>query len=173
MPTWLKIVLGILIGSIVICGGVVGACTLFVKGKADDINAGNEEAKKLGASGTGKDCLDKALDKNKSCGDVKTMSGAICMTTTVAFMQTCLDATSDKQSMCTAPPEKDEDGDKWAERRCTEYGQSNNDGCKAVVSLAFAHCNFGNPTPTTGDTPEEEPVPTPDDAAPPADDTAP
>lgn len=154
MPTWLKIVLGILIGSIVVCGGIAGACTLFVKGKADDINAGQEEAKKLAASG-GQACLDRALAKNKDCGDVQSMSGAMCVTTNTVFLQTCLDNATDKASMCGEPLKEGERGEAWVDRRCEAVGQPNNDGCKALLGLAFSHCNFGNPTPDTGDTPEE------------------
>ena len=159
MPTWLKVVLGILVGFIVICSGVTGACYLYGKSKVEEFQGGAAAAEEFGKTHNKLECVDEAINKSKNCGKADFM----CLTNVQVFYQSCQKHAAPTDKLCEGYDSAK--GDDWVAAKCTAYGMTGDDRCKAVVGQAAMHCVTSGSGSDTEETMPESP-PMPEEAAP-------
>lgn len=165
MPTWLKIVLGILIGFVVICSGTMGACYFYGKSKMEEFTDGAAKAKEFGQSHNKKECYDEAIVHAQKCGKTEIM----CLANLQVFISECTKVAAESPDLCAGFDNAKTEA--WVDEKCAAYKMRKDDRCKTVLSNLVITCtNMGSPTDGTGtDTGTgtgTEDAPMPDEAPP-------
>lgn len=172
MPTWLKIVLGILIGIIVICSGTAGACYFYTKGKFSD---GATKAAEFGKTHNDQECYDEAIAQAKKCGKAEVM----CLGKISFFTTSCTAEAAESPTLCDGYDANKSES--WVDQKCEGYGMAKDDRCKIALSQLVIQCAGNAPSGTgtgtgtgtegtEGETPPTDDMPK--DEAPPADEPA-
>ncbi|MFL5319332.1 MAG: hypothetical protein ACJ790_06715 [Myxococcaceae bacterium] len=140
MPTWLKIVLGILVGSVVICGGVVGGCFLYGKHKFNEMKEGADSTE-FAKNNTQDQCLPEALKKVKACEP----TGVMCIGQTTFWTASCFQEAQPSPGFCDTVPLNGPAAEAWQQQQCKSVGlpadkKGNDARCGAILTMVFQHC---------------------------------
>lgn len=158
MPTWAKVVIGIAIGSIVLCGGFCGVSYFFFKGKMDDLKKGAPEisadAKQFGANNAKDACAAEAISRMKQCGQTSVM----CIGRVTLWMDQCLTLALPSPTLCEGVPAAGSPQQhSWQEAQCAASGASKDQRCYAVMAMQMNYCaNHGGNTGAGSNEPTDD-----------------
>jgi hypothetical protein len=140
MPTWVKVVLiVVLVGFTLLVGGVIVAAR-WVRSKGETLKEQGKavvaEAEKFAETHTEAECVTESLNRLRSC------PGFICEAKLKVFLTTCLNASEESPELCENVPGPDQlvQGTKWQLAECQRRGWPNNQRCMRMVNTVQVFC---------------------------------
>ncbi len=139
MPTWLKVVLGILIAGVVLCGGGVAAVTFWVKaneGKLKETGTrAKADAEAFAKTSDQSGCVREAL------GRLKVKSGLLDEVEHRVFLTECLKVAPQTPGFCEGVPKMDQimAAAGWARDQCASY-EGPKESCGRTLQEVMKHC---------------------------------
>ena len=140
MPTWVKVVLGILlVGLVILLAGAMLAAR-WVRSRADNLRKQGEvlvaEAKEFGRGKDAEACIGESLTRLRAC------QGFICEAKTKIFLQNCLEAADVQTEVCSAVPAPTEilATARWQITQCQQRGWGENQRCMRTMGGLQAYC---------------------------------
>jgi hypothetical protein len=140
MPTWVKVVLiVVLVGFVLLVAGVLIAAR-WVKGQAAQLEKQGKatiaEARAFGEGKDGEACIAESLTRLKSA------SGFIGEAKVKVFLQHCLETATVSPATCEGVPEPAEimDSARWTLAECGRRGFGNDQRCGRVLGALQVHC---------------------------------
>lgn len=140
MPTWLKVVLGIVVGGFLLCGLGVGGVVWWFDQNKGELKARGEaamaEGKAFAEGKLAEECVTEALRRNQQ--DDGIVAGA----THKMFLKACLSAAEVPEDFCASVPPRDEimASATWALDACAERGLPGDQPCTRLVAAVQEHC---------------------------------
>jgi hypothetical protein len=140
MPTWVKVVLVIvLVGFVLLAAGIVIAARWVKSQQAALQEQGKRviaEAKAFGAGKDGEACVAEALQR------VQAASGFIGEAKVKVFLQHCLSAANVAPRMCDGVPAPAEimNAARWTLDECARRGKPNDQRCTRLIGALQMHC---------------------------------
>jgi hypothetical protein len=140
MPTWVKVVLIVVLVGFVVLAVVVVVAARWVKSQAGTLSKESEvvmaEAEAFGKGKDGEACVAEALTR------LKTSSGFIGDAKVKMFLQHCLSAATVAPETCEGvpPPMEIMDSARWIREECERRGLANNQRCLGLISALQVHC---------------------------------
>lgn len=130
MPKWLKVVLGILVALIVICGLGFGGFAYWVKGKAGDLEATKTEGEAFAKGSDTNGCVVEGLRR---------MDAEPGLTSEIKhhlFLTFCLKAAPKSAGFCDGVPKPNEFTAmaSWALTKCESYGHAKSEPCTRAMT---------------------------------------
>jgi hypothetical protein len=142
MPTWVKVVLiVVLVGFVVLVAGVVIAAR-WVKSRAgslkEEARVVMAEAEAFGKGKDGEACVVEALTR------LKTAPGFIGQAKVKVFLQHCLSTATVAPEMCEGVPLATDliDSARWTLDECAKRGWPNNQPCTQLIGAVQIHCEM-------------------------------
>lgn len=140
MPTWVKVVLIIvLVGFVLLVAGIIVAAR-WVKSQAPAIEqAGKDATAEAKAFGEGKDgeaCIAESFRRQKVA------KGFLDQAKVNMFLQQCLDVATVAPQTCQGVPEPSAimDSIRWKSDECARRGRANDQACLQLISALQMHC---------------------------------
>lgn len=140
MPTWVKVVLIIVIVGFVmlVLGIVLAARWVRTKGErlSEEGKAMAAEGQKFGEAKDAEACLAESLNRMKNC------SGFICEAKIKLFLDNCLQTATVPPELCSTIPKQTAilDSARWQLEECERRGWKNNQRCTRLVQQLQLHC---------------------------------
>lgn len=140
MPTWLKVVLGILAVLVLTCGMVFAGGAYWLNSNKDRLKELGEramaEGRALGETSDAEGCIGKALER------LDAKSGLMDQVEDKIFLKACLDAAKKPAGFCDGVPKK---GDimksaTWAVDECSRRNHAGNQDCGRLVQAIQEAC---------------------------------
>lgn len=140
MPKWLKIVLGILVGLIVICGVGVGGAAYWAKGAVGDLKELGEKTKAdadaFAKSSDSNGCLAEALRR------MEAEPGLKAEITHQVFLEFCLKSAAKAPGFCDGAPKAGEitATATWSVSKCEAAGKAKVEACPRAMQAVAKYC---------------------------------
>lgn len=142
MPTWVKVVLiVVLVGFVVLAAGIVIAAR-WVKSRGAALKEQGKaviaEGKAFGQGKDGEACVAEALNR------LKTAPGFIGEAKVKVFLQHCLSTATVAPETCEGVPSPTEimDTARWTLDECAKRGLANNQRCTRLIGALQVHCEL-------------------------------
>jgi hypothetical protein len=142
MPTWVKVVLiVVLVGFAVLVAGIVIAAR-WVKSQGPAIEqagkAATAEGKAFGQGKDGEACIAESFRRQKVA------TGFLGQAKVNMFLQHCLDAATVAPEMCQGVPKPTAimDSIRWKSDECARRGRANDQACLQLISALQMHCEM-------------------------------
>ena len=138
MPNWLRIVLVVMAGAVLvlILAGVLAfrwirnhAPALAARGKQTQ-----SEARRFAEGKQSKDCIDEGI---RRAGAAKDFLG---MVESRVFVGECLNVAKEPAGFCDTVPTGVIDGASWTNEQCGKRGKAGDQGCAGVYQSVMQHC---------------------------------
>ena len=140
MPTWVKVVLAIVIvGFVLLVAGIIVAAR-WVKSQAPALDVAMKEAEAFGKGKDGEACIAETLNR------LRASDGIVAETKTKLFLQHCLASATVAPETCQGVPGLTEfmKLGQWSVDECKRRGWANDQRCIRVIGAVPAHCGTMN-----------------------------
>lgn len=142
MPTWVKVVLiVVLVGFVVLVAGIIVAAR-WVKQRGASLKEEGQavmaEARAFGQGKDGEACIAEAFKR------LETAPGFIGEAKVKMFLQTCLGAANVAPETCEGVPRMSEimRSAQWSLDECARRGHANSQRCTRLIGAVQAHCEM-------------------------------
>lgn len=140
MPTWLKVVLGLLAGALLLCAVGAGAVYFWVdknKDRLKDVGQrAHREAEAFAANNDATACVQETLRR------LDERSGIVDEAEHKIFLRACLDKAQRPADFCEGVPARGEyiATAEWAVKKCQALGRAGNQPCGRLVQAIQEAC---------------------------------
>ena len=141
MPTWLKVVLILLLVGAIVLGAAVFFGIRWLKSQGGELReqgkAAMAEAEQFGRGREAKVCMSEAFTRLRAC------DGFICEAKVNVFLRGCLDAANVPPDFCTGVPPREEimATARWTVAECAKYDLAGNQPCNRLVRAIQDYCH--------------------------------
>jgi len=142
MPTWLKILLAILLLGILLVAGAIFLGYRWFRAHGGELREGAEkvvaEGKEFGAGRDANVCVDEALKRGDKCG----FAGMMCEVKVKLFLDNCIQAASVPADFCKGVPKQTNvvGSVKWQLEECARRGHPNEQRCTRMLQSVQQAC---------------------------------
>ena len=140
MPTWLKVLLIILLVGILLVVGVIAAGGFWFYRNKDALKAKLEtvtkDARDFGKNTDNQGCVNETISRYKAeTGFTSAMSNAI-------FVRICLDASRETPGFCESVPKQSEfrRTGQWRKEQCQQFGLERDSYCESLFTPVQQFC---------------------------------
>lgn len=141
MPTWVKVVLVVVIVGFIGVAVAVVMAARWVKSRGAELERGAratvEEAERFGRGKDADACVAEALTRVRAC------DGFICEAKTNAFLQTCLRVSNVPAAFCNGVPKPTEimQTARWQLAECARRGARDDQRCARLIGALQTYCS--------------------------------
>jgi hypothetical protein len=139
MPTWLKVLLVVLLVGCIVVVGIGVAGYFWVKKNMKDVDPAGAAAagKTFGAGKTAQQCLDEGMARLAvNCDSIA------CQAKVRFFFEGCMEVATPTPALCEGAPGHTEimKAAKWAADRCEKMGKKGDAKCTSLMTAVVPHC---------------------------------
>lgn len=140
MPTWAKVLIGILVAGVIVVAAVIAAGVVWVKRNAPDVakrmEAAQAEGTMVGEKSTGDQCVALAL------GKLGKQQGIFDQVYLQGFTRSCLEAATSPPALCASAPASTEilKAATWSVEQCEKVGRRGSQPCARIMQTVLEHC---------------------------------
>ena len=156
MPTWLKVVIGLLLvcllGVVVLVGGIYYVGKKYGPQFVAGAKQGEKEGRDFGGGTDNKGCVDEGIARSRKA------EGITDMMKSSVFVRSCLDASRPTPNFCDDVPGVFEITKtiQWRKDQCRQHGMEGAPGCDQLFQQVQQYCvkrDFGEPGPSEHNSP--------------------
>jgi hypothetical protein len=140
MPTWLKVILVLLLAGVVCIAGLIGAGVYLWKKHGpqfvQSVTEGEKEGRDFGAKTENQACVDEGVKRYRDAtGMTELMRDSI-------FVRSCLEASRETPGFCDAVPGPFEFTKtiQWRKEQCERYGMTEQQQCGQLFQTVQQYC---------------------------------
>ncbi len=140
MPTWLKVVLALLVAGVVCVAGLIGVGVYVWKKHGPQfvasVEQGEREGREFGGGRENQECVDEGARRFRDAGGItEYMRQAI-------FVRSCLEASRETPGFCEAVPGQFEFTKtiSWRRQQCDRYGLTEQQQCNQLFQQVQQYC---------------------------------
>lgn len=140
MPKWLKIVLLVMLGLVLLCGVGVGGVAWWFSSNKDRLRAEGQqimaEAKAFGGTTDADGCVKKALER------LEAADGFVAQAEQKVFLRTCLENTLARPDFCEGVPAMSElmSAATWSVANCNDRHAKDPQACGRLIQAVMEFC---------------------------------
>jgi hypothetical protein len=134
MPTWLKVVLIVMLVGVMIVVGLSAVLYFWAKKNMKDFDP--QEGRVFGAGKTVQQCFDEGMSRLNKC------DGFACQAKVRIFFENCAQVAAPSPALCEGAPPREEimKTATWAAERCEKIGKKGDSRCAALMAAVVPHC---------------------------------
>jgi hypothetical protein len=146
VPKWLKIVLGLVLASVLLCGGAFGAMMWWFDANKEELKADAErleaEGRGFGAKTDWDGCLDEGVKRSRACETDNPFAAGMCGAKVGFFFEACMGAAAEVPARCDGIPSTDSllAFATWSVAECEARGQGGSQPCTKVMQKLAEYC---------------------------------
>jgi hypothetical protein len=139
MPTWLKVLLIVMLVGVMIVVGIGVAGYFWVKKNMKDFDPqkATAEGKAFGAGKTVQQCFDEGMARlSTNCDSLA------CQAKARIFFESCAQVAAPSPALCEGAPGRSEiiKSAQWAAERCDKIGRKGDSKCTSLMAAVVPHC---------------------------------